>query len=351
MNPHHHIFRRLSLFALFLSPSLSAGAAELVAHYLLDGDAQDSGSGEFHGTVNGATFVNDTDRGMVASFDGTSSSIDVSPSGYSVVERPNFQFAIAFWIKPNERDDYVPGGARDVNPLMGGSSGGGVIEIVGQGAWNGMGGSSAYGGVGVNSGGGAGSVGKVGAIDLYDGEWHHVVIQWEDPDGVPSEFSLGGSSDAMVWIDAQLAEDANGQTYNGNGGASPTMVLGGPVVYSNGGAANKYYDGLMSDVQFYDDQLTSDEVESIFKGGTIKLQPFEITDVRVLHDNQVQLTWNSTPDAKYTVFWSTDGTDFDENGGDEIDSQGESTTVVIDNADAPISTSPRLLFRVGRNAG
>ncbi|MFT5528339.1 MAG: hypothetical protein ACI9HK_006328, partial [Pirellulaceae bacterium] len=241
-----------------------SGPTDPIARYALDGNALDSSGNNSHGVVSNATFVNDPARGMVASFNGTNSSIDVSASNYSITERPNFEFAISFWFKPTARQDYVPGGAIDVNPIMGGTNSG-VIEVVGHGSWGGMGNATAYGGVGVNSGGGAGSTAKVNSIDLYDGDWHQVVIQWQDPDGVPSDFTLGGSADATIYIDNQLAVDVNSQTYNGNSGqATPTMVLGGPVVYSNGGPANKYYDGLMSDVRFFDGQLTPQDVDNLF---------------------------------------------------------------------------------------
>jgi hypothetical protein len=191
--------------------------ADTVAKYTLNGNADDSSGNAYHGVVNGATFVEDAARGLVASFDGVSSSINVSASGYSITERPNFQFAISFWFKPEARDDYVPGGAIDLNPIMGAVNSG-VIEVVGHGAWPGMGGVPAYGGIGVNSGGGAGSVAAVAGLDVYDGDWHHIVIQWVDPDGVPSDPALNGTADATVYIDNQLALDVNAQTYNGNSG-------------------------------------------------------------------------------------------------------------------------------------
>jgi hypothetical protein len=237
----------------------------VVARYALDGDAQDSSGNGFHGVNNGTSFIVDATRGTVASFDGTSSSISVAGSGYSITERPNFQFAISFWILPTPRQDYAPGGAIDVNPIMGATSSG-VIEIVGQNSWAGMGGAGASGAIGLNSGGGAGSSALVPTINLYDGLWHHIVIQWADPDGVPSDFNLNTGQDATVWIDASLAADVNGQVYNGNGQPSPSMVLGGPLVHSNGGPADKFYAGLMSDVQFFDSQLTSQEVNNVFLG-------------------------------------------------------------------------------------
>ena len=114
------------------------------------------------------------------------------------------------------------------------------------------------GSIGVNSGGGAGSAAKVPAIDIYDGNWHHVLMQWVDPDGTAAG---GDSADATIYVDGILADDTNGGTYNGNSGqANPSMVLGGPVVGSNGGPANDYYWGLMSDVIFFNRQLTANEV-------------------------------------------------------------------------------------------
>ena len=256
--------RIVSGVALFVAAAMTLGLggaaqAAIIANYSLAGTANDSGPNGYHGVGDPTvSFVNDPSRGMVASFDGTGG-IDVSASGYSVTESPNFQFAISFWIKPTFVDSDSDSIA-DTNVLMGATNGG-VIEIVGDvGSWGGMGGSSYYGGVGVNSGGGAGSTGKVAGTDLYDGDWHHVVIQWVDPDG-----TVAGNTGAPaeVYIDDTLATSTTGN-YNGNGNLAPTMVLGGPVVWSNGGSANKYYNGLMSDVYFFDGQLTAADVHNLF---------------------------------------------------------------------------------------
>jgi hypothetical protein len=110
MNPSLHFSARLA--ALVIAAPLALAAP--IARYALDGTADDSSGNDFHGVVNGATFVEDAQRGTVAAFNGTSGSIDVSASGFSITERPNFQFALSFWFKPEERDDYAPGGAIDV---------------------------------------------------------------------------------------------------------------------------------------------------------------------------------------------------------------------------------------------
>lgn len=228
-----------------------------------------------------------------------------------------------------------------------------MIEVVGHGAWPGMGGTAAYGGVGVNSGGAAGSVAAVADIDVYDGAWHHVVIQWTDPDGVPSDVGLGGGSDATVYIDNRLAEDVNAQTYNGNSGqAAPRMVLGGPVVYSNGGPADKFYSGLLSDVQFFDGQLTEAEVGDLFQTGGVVPIPFEITAIDLLPDNMIELTWRSKPGLTYTLLWSQGLDVIDADVTDDIASEGATTTYRFENPTVDKgnpSGRPRVFFRVREN--
>ena len=245
------------LLSLFCTSAARAVIAptDIQAWYGLNGDALDNSANGYHGVNNGASFASDPVRGLVGAFNGTTSSVDISASGYSITESPNLHFATSFWIKPTARDDRTPGGAIDFNTIMGANTGGGVIEIVGEGSWPGMG--SVNGSIGVNSGGGAGSVAIVPTIDLYDGNWHHVLMQWVDPDG---SVAGGTGADATIYVDGVLATDSNSQTYNGNGGAAPTMVLGGPVVGSQGGPADDYYQGLLSDVIFYNRQLMPGEV-------------------------------------------------------------------------------------------
>ena len=245
-------FIGLVVAAFFFSAVADAAItpADIVAWYGLNGDVLDNGPNGFDGVNNGATFVVDGIRGPVGAFDGTTSSVDVSASGYSITESPNFQFSTSFWIKPT-----AIGAPPASNAIMGATSSG-VIEIVGPGSWGGMGGVN--GSIGVNSGGGAGSVADVASIDVYDGNWHHVLMQWVDPDG-----TVAGNTgaEATIYIDGILGTDSNGATsYNGNGQLAPSMLLGGPVVGSNGGPNDDYYTGLLSDVVFFNRQLTPAEV-------------------------------------------------------------------------------------------
>jgi len=124
------------------------------------------------------------------------------------------------------------------------------------------------------------------------------------------------------------------------------MVLGGPVVYSNGGSANKFYDGLLSDVRFFDSALTAQEVDAVFNDSSSP--EFAITAV-VLEDNgDVTLTWNSQPGASYTIYYSEDLINFDGDVGDGfIASPDEATTTK--SFENPLPDSDFLFFRVGQN--
>ena len=154
----------------------------------------------------------------------------------------------------------------------------GVIEVVGDVSWPGMGGAGAYGGIGVNSGGGAGSVAKVPTIDVYDGNWHHVVVQWQDPDGVPSDVALNTGADATIYIDNQLAGDVNTQTYNGNSGqASPTMeqnTIGGLISIDGPDSA-----------QIHDNHFVAGAAVGMSAGGSTVVEGNEFDDGAITADS------------------------------------------------------------------
>ena len=53
--------------------------------------------------------------------------------------------------------------------------------------------------------------------------------------------------------------------------------------------------------------------------------------MQILPSTQIQLTWNSSPGATYTVQWSPDLNDFSADVGDDFLSDGATTTVTFDN--------------------
>jgi hypothetical protein len=79
---------------------------------------------------------------------------------------------------------------------------------------------------------------------------------------------------------------------------------------------------------------------------------FEIIRIELLSDNRISLTWSSKADQFYTVSYSEDGSDFLGDAGDAFESQGETTTHIIDNPTVegdPPAPSPAVLFRILEN--
>ena len=74
--------------------------------------------------------------------------------------------------------------------------------------------------------------------------------------------------------------------------------------------------------------------------------PFAITSIVLEENGQITLSWNSKPDANFTIYYSTDLGDFGADAGDDFESQGETTAVTIPN---PLPGSERLYLRVGEN--
>ncbi|MFT5412722.1 MAG: hypothetical protein ACI9NC_005474, partial [Verrucomicrobiales bacterium] len=173
---------------------------------------------------------------------------------------------------------------------------------------------------------------------------NYLIVVRQDPGG---DTNLGWVADSNHRISLYDVANEVWQHFDGttqkNGLYLNEMSIGR---FTNGG---REWDGTIDDVRVYGHTLTQDDLDELVEPSSSV--PFRITEIKLLPGDQVQLTWNSTPEAVYTIFWSTDGKGFDADAGDDFASQGESTTVVLKSADAPISISPRLLFRVGENAG
>jgi len=91
-------------------------------------------------------------------------------------------------------------------------------------------------------------------------------------------------------------------------------------------------------IGFFDNLMVED-------GNTTDLK---ITKIALLPKDRVELTWNSKPDAVYSIFFSKDLTEFDADAGDDFESDGETTTVILDMNSTP-TTLPRLFFIVVEN--
>ena len=95
------LFKRKTLLVLCILTVMSfcadSSRADLVAHYTFDDGTFDDSVGGFHGTGAGdATVVNDPERGMVLSLDGTDDYVNIPETDGEVNE-----FTIAMWIYTN----------------------------------------------------------------------------------------------------------------------------------------------------------------------------------------------------------------------------------------------------------
>jgi hypothetical protein len=113
-------------------------------------------------------------------------------------------------------------------------------------------------------------------IDLFDEQWHHMVMSWEDPDGDPAannEAQGGDRTPISVWIDNVLADkNSNNGKYGGLDRGNLKWFLG-MGLGSNAGAGDypAYFSGALSDVIFYERVLEESEVADLFEvtGGAV----------------------------------------------------------------------------------
>jgi len=94
----------LVILALSLAIGIASAAdltTELVAFWPMDGDAADTTGNGHDGTVNGAQFVEDADRGTVLSVDGSSTFVEVDHADdIAFSEVNNSTMSISVWVKP-----------------------------------------------------------------------------------------------------------------------------------------------------------------------------------------------------------------------------------------------------------
>jgi hypothetical protein len=245
----------------------TAGDPDLVAHWKLDGNANDS-VGENHGTLVGdATWVDDADRGQCLDLDGDGDYVDVG-------EDPSLTFTesitVACWIKVRafdrnwnaiivKGDDWVLARTRDDNRvafLCLGLTGGGWPEV--------------YSG------------------DVNDGEWHHVA-------GVYDGATLSMHQDGNV---------VDSKTVGGQINSNWAHVLIG----ENGQAANRFWNGLIDDVRIYSRALTDLELGALGAAEPVAppappAAPDDVTAVG--YDSRIDLKWTFSPDpnlAGYNIY-------------------------------------------------
>ena len=252
----------IGVLALALVPaglaSASAVDPNLVGHWKLDGNANDS-AGNHHGTLIGdPTWANDPNRGWCLDFDGNGDYVDVGDS-------PSLTFTeaitVACWTKVRrfdrnwnaivtKGDDWVLARTRDDNRvafLCLGLTGGGWPEV--------------YSG------------------DVNDGNWH----------------ALAGVYDGSKLYLYQDGLCVDSKSLRGRINSNWRRVLIG----ENGQSPRRYWNGLIDDVRVYNRSLTPEEIGALAESEPPAPPPpppapHDVTATG--HDSRIDLRWQFDTD-------------------------------------------------------
>lgn len=247
----------LAMLALILvrAGAAAAPAAEpnLVGHWKLDGNANDSAGGN-HGTLIGdPTWANDPQRGWCLDFDGDGDHIDVGDDSSLTFSE---QITVACWIQVRafdrnwnavvtKGDDWVLARTRDDNRvafLCLGLTGGGWPEV--------------YSG------------------DVNDGQWHH----------------LAGVYDGAKLCLYQDGDCVDSKSLHGLINRKWSRVLIG----ENGQAPDRYWNGLIDDVRLYSRALSAEEIGVLADLEPVPAPPPPPAPHEVIaagHDGRIDLRW------------------------------------------------------------
>jgi len=249
----------LALALMHAGLACAVGAEpNLVGHWKLDGNANDS-AGSNHGTLIGSpTWVNDPNRGWCLDLDGNGDYVDVG-------DNPSLTFteaiSVACWINVRKfdrnwnaivtkGDDWVLARTRDDNRiafLCLGLTGGGWPEV--------------YSG------------------DLNDGDWHHVAGVYD-------------GSKLYLYQDGICADS---KSLQGRINRNWSRVLIG----ENGQAPNRFWNGFIDDVRIYNRSLTAEEIGVLAESvpPTPPPPPPAPRDVTAAgHDSRIDLRWPFSTD-------------------------------------------------------
>jgi hypothetical protein len=247
----------LVVLALVLMPTGLTPASplepNLVGHWKLDGNANDS-AGSNQGTLVGnPTWVSDPQRGWCLDCDGDGDYVDVGKDPSLTFTD---QITLACWIKVRafdrnwnaivtKGDDWVLARTRDDNRvafLCLGLAGGGWPEV--------------YSG------------------DVNDGNWHHIA-------GVYDGAGL------YLYQDGACADS---KAVHGQINSNWSEVLIG----ENGQAANRFWNGLIDDVRLYNRPLAAEEIGVLAEGKPVPppLPPSAPREIIATgHDSRIDLRW------------------------------------------------------------
>ena len=334
---------------LTIRTARDAGDWTLTAYYDFepDGDPYDDPAGEFADDLTGLynpmlsndVTVNAKGSTQSASFDGNST---LFTDAYSDDLRPDpSAYTIMFWVKGRDIDQENNNTRLMSTRRLPNNASSGVstwqIEGFGNNGSNGdkmdlrMNGSV----FGTNNWFQPDATNALARSDQGEdlASWHHVAFIVSNSGNTTDQGVFGFTFVDGVKIGGEYGGPNADWDGKNLGNMAGQLIIGGDVENAGGRA----FTGLLDDVALFAGIVPDAEVSAIANGLRSPLEfigddaPFEVTGVRLLPSGQVELTWSSKPDASYTIFWSTDLSDFTADIGDDFESGGESTTAVFDN--------------------
>ncbi|MDO5979741.1 LamG-like jellyroll fold domain-containing protein [Flavivirga spongiicola] len=201
----------------------------LEAEYPLDNNVQDTSGNGYNGTNSGVAFINDSERGQVADFDGTD---EVVVNGYNGIEGGDDRTIIA-WIKTTTTNDAIASWGTTATSAKW------IFLVDGSGR--------------IRAEVAGGSI--VGTTTINDGQWHHVACTFSN-DGTPNINEL------KIYIDGQLDTISSS--------SSRTINTGNGTVKIGTDHASRRFLGQIDDLHIIDEAWSASQILSDYNGSTSK---------------------------------------------------------------------------------
>ncbi|MGC6426200.1 MAG: LamG-like jellyroll fold domain-containing protein [Akkermansiaceae bacterium] len=174
--------------------------------------------------------------------------------------------------------------------------------------------------------------GSNGTAVIADDTWHHCAVVFD-----PTEGTTIGT--VKFYIDGVL------DTLSVVGGTELNTSLANPLrIGASRALPNRSLTGKMDDIRIYNAALAEDEILALyeFQGPEI----IEVTDLEVLGDGSVQLTWSASP-GEYALEYSFDLEDGNwiELSDSEVIEDGETEGSSVDSSIAPNAANTKVFYR------
>lgn len=174
--------------------------------------------------------------------------------------------------------------------------------------------------------------GSNGSAIIADDTWHHCAVVFDPTVGT----TIGT---VKFYIDGVL------DTLSVTGGTEVNTSLANPVrIGASRAIANRSLTGKLDDIRIYNAALDEDEIVALFEVQGPEI--IAVTEVEVLGDGSVQLTWSASP-GEYALQYSFDLTEGNwiELSDSELIEAGETEGSSVDSSIAPNVGNTKVFYR------